>query len=161
MSKGLGNPDGDISLLLGRKGTFLWHGHIQLQHNRIFCSLNELTCLVWLLDMSMSISAITIIAYGLTVVGSVPALYASYSCAKSLLINASAVCERAELWVHIKRTFFLPLVDNDASEILTGVYSYLKHHNSLAKASCYVILSQLLFGCGEEFLGFAVLDQLA
>jgi len=77
----------------------------------------------------MPISAIALIAYGLTTVGSVPALYASYFGAQNLLINASAICERAELCVHMKRTVFLALVDNDASEILAGVYSYLSASN--------------------------------
>src|SRR5215203_2625537 len=54
--------------------------------------------------MSMPISSITLTARGLTCVASVPALIASKRSLARSLSSPSAICERAELWVHKNRT---------------------------------------------------------
>ena len=71
--------------------------------------------------MSTPISPIARIASGLTWVASVPALLASKRCPARCLSSPSAICERAELWVHRKRT--LPV--RDASAAATGSFSLL------------------------------------
>ncbi len=60
-------------------------------------------------EMSIPISAITVIAKGLTLVGVAPALKTSYLSPYRCLRRPSAICERAELWVHKKRTVTLSI----------------------------------------------------
>src|ERR671911_480907 len=55
-------------------------------------------------EMSMPISSIALMARGLTCVASVPALIASKRSPPRCLSSPSAICERAELWVHKNRT---------------------------------------------------------
>src|SRR5215208_7266500 len=52
----------------------------------------------------MPISSIALMARGLTCVASVPALIASKRSPARCLSSPSAICERAELWVHKNRT---------------------------------------------------------
>jgi hypothetical protein len=56
------------------------------------------------LEMSMPTSSIALMASGLTWVASVPALIASKRSPERCLSRPSAICERAELWVHKNRT---------------------------------------------------------
>src|SRR5918992_1685341 len=55
-------------------------------------------------EMSIPISSIALIARGLTCVASVPALIASKRSPARYLSKPSAICERAELWVHKNST---------------------------------------------------------
>ena len=56
------------------------------------------------LERSMPISAVTCLTYGFTPVGVIPALSALNLSPQRWFRKASAICERAELWVQRNRT---------------------------------------------------------
>src|SRR5215204_5585076 len=108
--------------------SLLWapgkNGHASLASSQTVITLSKGSCryLSRVFDscpeMSMPISAITLMASGLTCVASVPALIASKRSLARCLSSPSAICERAELWVHKNRTLAF---------FVTGVVYALRH----------------------------------
>src|SRR5829696_5599832 len=108
--------------------SLLWapgkNGHASLASSQTVITLSKGSCryLSRVFDscpeMSMPISSITLMASGLTCVASVPALIASKRSLARCLSSPSAICERAELWVHKHRTLAF---------FVTGVVYALRH----------------------------------
>ena len=85
---------------------FALFSHTEMARS-ISISLNVSNSLECCLEMSMPISAIALMAKGLTVVGLVPALKTSYFSPYMFLSSPSAICDLAELWVQINRILSL------------------------------------------------------